>query len=142
MSQIYLLSGKVSSKSEMGHVPTFDILVQLTWNDYTVKWGWLGPIFGIFHDLLPHLASTAKWSFESPGKIQNSCKMQIYFLKQWVTHIMGMLAHSWLKIMKFSQFFIIPTFWHLKVKVVKFQSKKGQYFLMNYLHRRIKFNFL
>ena len=41
--------------------------------------------------------------------------------------------------MKFSQFFIIPAFWHLKVKVVKPQSKKG-HFLMN--QRRIKFNFL
>ena len=33
ISHIYLSSGKVSSKSEMGHVPTFKILVQLSWND-------------------------------------------------------------------------------------------------------------
>ena len=30
---IHLSSGKVSSKSEVGHNPTFEILVHLTWND-------------------------------------------------------------------------------------------------------------
>ena len=32
-SHIYLSSGKVSSESEMGHVPTFENLIHLTWND-------------------------------------------------------------------------------------------------------------
>ena len=34
---IYLASGKVSSESEMGHAPAFEILVHLTWNYPTVK---------------------------------------------------------------------------------------------------------
>ena len=33
LSHIYLSSGKVSSKSEMSHVPTFETLVYLIWND-------------------------------------------------------------------------------------------------------------
>ena len=28
---------------------------------YTIQWGWLGPIFGIFHDLLPHSNHAAIW---------------------------------------------------------------------------------
>ena len=30
---MYLSSGKVSSEPEMGQVPTFEVLVYLTWND-------------------------------------------------------------------------------------------------------------
>ena len=33
LSHMYLSSGKVSSDSEIGHVPNFEILVNLTWND-------------------------------------------------------------------------------------------------------------
>ena len=33
LSPIYLSSGKVSSESDIGYVPTFEILVHLTWND-------------------------------------------------------------------------------------------------------------
>ena len=33
LSHIYFSSGKVSSESEIGHVPNFEILVHLTWND-------------------------------------------------------------------------------------------------------------
>ena len=28
---------------------------------YTIKWGWLGPIFGIFHDLLTHCNHSTTW---------------------------------------------------------------------------------
>ena len=33
LPHIYLSSGKGLSESEMGHLPTFEILVHLTWND-------------------------------------------------------------------------------------------------------------
>ena len=33
LSHIHLSSGKVSSEAEMGHVPNFEILVHLKWDD-------------------------------------------------------------------------------------------------------------
>ena len=37
LSHIHLSSEKVSSKSEIGHVPTFENLVHLTWNDPQIR---------------------------------------------------------------------------------------------------------
>ena len=37
LSNTYLSAGKVSSESEIGHVPNFEILVHLTWNDPVLK---------------------------------------------------------------------------------------------------------
>ena len=38
LSPIYLSSGKGSSESEMGHVPTFETMVHLTWNDPLISY--------------------------------------------------------------------------------------------------------
>ena len=63
--------------------------------------------------------STAKrQDFNPPGEIKNCLKIKTCFFNQWVTstHLaMGLLAHSWLEIMEFSQILIIPTFWHWKI---------------------------
>ena len=39
LSHKYLTSRKVSSKYKIGHVPTFEVLVPLTWNDPIIYYG-------------------------------------------------------------------------------------------------------
>ena len=77
LSHMYLSSGKVSSESEMGHVPPFEILVHLTWYDPIFLWlcnisgERLQPTFRQFVNLIKHYQ-------------QNSTLVEILVITWWV----------------------------------------------------------
>ena len=63
---IYLSSGKVSLESEMGYVPTFEILVHLTWSDPINKY--ICPVFRRWCVLPPEVIFVkAFWGKKTPS---------------------------------------------------------------------------
>ena len=74
LSHIYLSPGKVLSESEMGHVPDFEILVHLTWND---PYGQCSYIIYVNKDGLIHCSLLLGKSRVSPSKFISIPRLEL-----------------------------------------------------------------